>query len=43
MLDVIRKEIGELVPKTEMKVVSDADLIGGTTPNESMVITEKNV
>jgi hypothetical protein len=26
-----------------MKVVSDADLIGGTTPNESMVITEKNV
>jgi hypothetical protein len=43
MLDTVRTEVGELIPKTEMKVVTDADLIGGTTPNETMVITEKNV
>lgn len=43
MLDIVRAEVGELVPKTEMKVVTDADIIGGITPNDSMVITEANV
>lgn len=42
ILDNARKS-GELVPKTEMKQVSDEDLLGGLTPNDLMKIDQKDV